>query len=510
MSLVRFHSRGVLRSLCVDPGELFRLVVVCSMFPLMSANLPAHEQQTTEREASSLEAVESSDEGAEGGISYLESDLSQVGGLNEALTSESASSDLVRDLEHRLAELEKKLDKQSENEKKAAATAAKKFTTRPFGRIQIDAASFDQTETNRATVGDARNGVDIRRARLGIEGEGFDTFFYRFDVDFVTFDQQTATRPTIFDAYLDTLHLPFLQNVRIGHFREPFSLERLSSTNDLPFMERSAAVNSLTPNRNLGIMEFGNNEELTRTWAYGVFSENTDEFGEQLSDRTGISFTTRQTWLPYYDELAEGRYLLHFGGSYSYRRIANSQRRFNSFPEITLKEGVLSRTPNFVDTGTLNLDDYHILGSEFSNLWGSFSIQGEYVAVLGTQNNGESMILNGGYVEAGYWLTGEHKNYLRQQGIYGGVTPHSNFFRVDGDCGICTGPGAWELVGRVSTIDLTNNNINGGTMTNFSAGLNWYYTIRSRIMFDYVHAGLDRNGVDSAAHIFATRFQYAF
>lgn len=88
------------------------------MFPLMSANLYAVEQQTTESETSSLEAVESSDEGAEGGISYLDSDLSQVGGLNEALTSESASSDLVRDLEHRLAELEKKLEKQSENEKK--------------------------------------------------------------------------------------------------------------------------------------------------------------------------------------------------------------------------------------------------------------------------------------------------------------------------------------------------------------------------------------------------------
>ena len=25
------------------------------------------------------------------------------------------------------------------------------------------------------------------------------------------------------------------------------------------------------------------------------------------------------TWLPYYDEPSEGRYLLHLGGSYSYR-----------------------------------------------------------------------------------------------------------------------------------------------------------------------------------------------
>ncbi len=33
----------------------------------------------------------------------------------------------------------------------------------------------------------------------GCEGEGFDTFYYRFDVDFVVFDQQTNGRPVIFD-----------------------------------------------------------------------------------------------------------------------------------------------------------------------------------------------------------------------------------------------------------------------------------------------------------------------
>ncbi len=509
----------VVRILTITVGVCVLLV---SFHQQAIARNPIHEVEVEEGEDSTDDISDSLSEDdeiwerlssleAEDAASEDESDeIMTTGSLADALATEVPESDLVKDLEKRLAELEKKLDRQAEAEKKAAAAAAKKFVVRPFGRIHVDMASFDQTESNRATVGNANNGVDIRRARLGVEGEGFDTFFYRFDVDFVTFDAQTATRPTIFDAYLDSLHLPVLQNIRIGHFREPFSLERLSSTHDLPFLERSAPINTLTPFRNLGIMEFGSNDSQTRTCAYGLFAENSDEFEEQLSDRTGLSFTTRQTWLPYYDEEAEGRYLLHFGASYSYRRIANSQRRFNSTPEVIIKEGLTNRTPNFVDTGILNLDDYHVVGGEFSNVWGSLSFQGEYVATFGTQNNGQLMFLNGGYLEAGYWLTGESKNYLRQQGIYGAVTPHSNFFRVEGEDGICTGPGAWELVARVTTLDMTNNNINGGVMTNFTAGMNWYYTVRSRIMFDYIHAGLDRNGVDSSAHIFASRFQYAF
>lgn len=451
------------------------------------------------------------------GVSFLHSepiqeerDIFELTGHLDESSVDSTGSNFVEDLQNRLTELESQVEKQAESHRKAEAAAAKKFVTRPFGRIHIDAASFDQSPSNQATVGNALNGTDIRRARLGVEGEGFETFFYRFDVDFVTFDSTTNTRPVIVDAYLDTLHLPYLGNIRAGHFREPFSLERLSSTHDLPFLERSAPINTLTPFRNLGIMEFGWNEEETRTWAFGMFQENTDEFGEQLSDRSGLAFTTRHTWLPYYDELAEGRYLLHLGTSYSYRRLARSPRRFSSTPEIILKEGSTLRTPNFVDTGVLNLEDYHVVGSEVSNLWGSLSFQGEYVAAMGTQDNGEFMFLNGGYFEIGYWLTGEHKNYLRQQGIYGGTALHNNFFRVETDNCICTGIGAWEFATRVTNIDLTNNNVNGGVMTNYSVGMNWYYTFRSRVMFDFIHSNLDRNGVDSFANIFATRFQYAF
>lgn len=422
----------------------------------------------------------------------------------------SFNADVGPSLAKRVEDLEQQLKKRDDADKKSEEKAAKKFVVRPFGRIHIDGVTFNQDAANKATVGNAPNGVDIRRARLGVEGEGFEILFYRFDVDFVTFDQATAQRPVIVDAYLDVMKLPVLGNVRLGHFREPFSLERLDSTHDLPLMERSAVVNTLSPFRNLGIMTFNNNEAETRTWAVGVFDENTNEFGEHVGDRVGYAVTGRTTWLPWYDEPSEGRYLLHFGASYSFRRIGDEIRRFSQTPEIQVKQGLLQRTPNFVDTGLLSISEYQVAGVESVLTLGSFSLQGEYLFTYAEQVGRPNPFFHGGYVEAMYWLTGENRNYNRKLGLHGAVTPHSNFFRVSTDRGIATGPGAWEVSARCSNLDLNSRTVRGGEMTNLALGLNWYYTVRSRVMFNYIHSFLDRNSLDSNADIFATRFQFAF
>lgn len=416
----------------------------------------------------------------------------------------------IESLAKRLAAVEKDLEKQQAAEKKQKDTAAKRFVVRPFGRLHVDAGTFTQDADNKAVVGNARNGVDIRRARLGVEGEGFDTFFYRFDVDFVTFDQQTASRPTIFDAYIDMQNLPALGNLRAGHFREPFSLERLDSTHDLPFIERSAGVNALAPFRNLGLMAFDWNGAETVTWSYGVFDESTNEFGEANRDRAGVAATGRVTWLPWYDDLAEGRYLLHLGASYSYRRVSNQQRRFNQSPEVVLKEGLSLRTPNFVDTGVINLPDYHLAGLEASAVLGPWSMQGEYLFAAGHETGAGTLYFQGGYGQVSYFLTGENRNYNRRLGIYQAVTPYSNVFRVCTDEGIVTSWGAWEAVGRVSNLDLASGNIAGGNMTNLTVGMNWYFAVRTRCMFNYIHSFLDRGNRDSNADIFLCRLQYAF
>lgn len=420
-----------------------------------------------------------------------------------------AGESAAPDFEQRLRSVEKQLSEAAQAEKKAADQAAQKFSTKIFGRINLDAASFSQDAANRALLGNIQNGFNVRRLRLGVMGEGFEVFAYRLDVDFVTNDAATLKRPTVFDVYFDVRQLPLLGSVRVGHFREPFSLERLDSTNDLPFLERSLAVNTFAPFRNLGVMAFDRNVDQTMTWAYGAFRENTNEFGEELGDGNAQALTGRMTWSPWYDDTSGGRYLLHFGASYSYRDARRRQRRFAQTPEVILHEDLIS-TQRFVDTGVIPAESNQILGLEASTVLGPVSLQGEYLCTFVDQLRSANLFFQGLYLQSTWFLTGESRNYDRSQGIYQAVTPYSNFFRVTSDRRVCTSWGAWEAVMRYSWLDLDSQNVRAGNLQDMTLGLNWYLAPRTRVMFNYIHAFLDRNQTNSNADIVSTRLQIVF
>ena len=415
-------------------------------------------------------------------------------------------ADLDQPLEKRVAALEKQMSKAAQAEEKAKAQASQKFTAKVFGRINADAIAFDQDEANKALLGDIPNGADIRRLRLGVMGDGFEILSYRADVDFVTNDPATQKRPTLFDCYLEVHELPALGNVRVGHFREPFSLERLDSTNDIPYLERSLAVNTFAPFRNLGLMAFDHSDAKDMTWAVGTFRDNSNEFGEDLSESGGQAVTGRVTWLPWYDEPSEGRYLLHFGASGSWRDARDERKRFSQTPEVVLHEDLVS-IPRFIDTGTIATGTYQVFGVEASTVNGPWSLQAEYLGTTVDQLGAPNLFFHGYYVEAMWFLTQEHRNYDRDLGVYKAVTPHSNFFRVLTADGICTSLGAWELMARYSWITLEDENIQGGELANVTLGVNWYLATRTRVTFNYIHAFLDRNNIASEADIFGTRFQ---
>ena len=66
-------------------------------------------------------------------------------------------------------------------------------------------------------------------------------------------DQSTAFK----DVYIQVHDLPVIGNVRVGHFKECFGLEQLTSDNYTTFMERSLDdEGAFVPGRNDGIMAF--------------------------------------------------------------------------------------------------------------------------------------------------------------------------------------------------------------------------------------------------------------
>ncbi len=126
------------------------------------------------------------------------------------------------------------------------------------------------------------------------------------------------------------------------------------------------------------------------------------------------------------------------------------------------------------------------------------------------------MKFDGGYAQVGYVLTGETRTYNPATASYGGIVPAHPFSLTAG------GWGAWELGGRISTMDLndqlaTANGVAGGRQTVYTVGLNWYINGNVRLMFNYLHGDIAKqlsatNSGDAGADFdaIAMRTQIAF
>jgi phosphate-selective porin len=325
------------------------------------------------------------------------------------------------------------------------------------------------------------------------------------------------------DIYSTVRYLPVLGNLRIGHFKEPFMLEELTSDEWLEF-ERRALPDNFAPARKWGIMAFNYvNENKNFSWYTGTFRDtfNDSSFVER-SDEGDWSFCARSVWLPYYDEPSDGRYLFHVGGDFRFVGAGGSltnpidQKSFSATPEA------LTLNP-FANTGNVNCNSYEEYNAELALINGPFSVSGEATwTSLNDVNfiSGKSATYKGAYVQASYFLTGENRGYDREGKRFSTVKPFEPFFRVRTCDGVCVGKGAWEIAGRVSYIDLNSPvtgagaaiaPIRGGEMTNFTLGLNWYLNQYTRVWFDWVHNDLSGHGQgDAFADFYETRFSYAF
>lgn len=398
-----------------------------------------------------------------------------------------------------------------EFQKQQAASDAKKASAPAFklgGQIAIDALYFSQDANSRAALGDIDDALDFRRARLYGQGEAFEVFNYAMGFDFA---QGTANngRPAFVDNYVGVTDLPVIQNLRVGHFFEPFSLERNTSNRNVMFLERSLP-DAFAPSRNVGMMTFGESEDRLFYYAVGTF-HNSDNFGDDEGDQQGQAADVRLAYRPWYDESSGGRGLLHLGAAYSYRNAADGEVRFRSRPEaFGHSDSENTTTPFFADSGVLAAHYSQLFGTELIVVAGSFSVQGEYVFAPVNRTNGADVSFTGGYLAASYFLTGEHRAYNRAGAILDRLVPLENFFRVrSGDGPIIQGSGAWEVALRLSQIDLNDQDIVGGRLTDLTAGLNWYLTPYQRMKFNYILAHLDR-GVTSDTSIFALRFDSDF
>jgi phosphate-selective porin OprO/OprP len=255
-------------------------------------------------------------------------------------------------------------------------------------------------------------------------------------------------------------------------------------------MER-ALPNAFPPGRSSGLGLQGHALEERISWGIGGFM-GTDDFGSGNSGSNAYSVTGRVTGRPWYEE--EGERLLHLGIAYSYRNIKSDPVGFDSRPEAHL-------APKFADTGDIAADRASLIGGEAALVLGPASFQAEYIVASVDATTQSDPDFYGFYVQASYFLTGEHRPFEGDVAEFGRIKPKRNFLDEGG------GLGAWEIGLRYSAIDLQDEAIAGDKVKDITAGLNWYLNPNMRVMFNYVHSAPESSG---DADLFQFRFQVDF
>lgn len=371
------------------------------------------------------------------------------------------------------------------------------FKLKIGGRVMADWAWMDADEEIETALGELEGDAEFRRARFYMSGDIYDNVGYKLQIDFAGGDADLK------DAYLSFDNLVPIGELKVGNFKEPFSLEELTSSKYITFMERALPVEAFSPSRNMGFGVSNTFMEERGTLAAGIFWAH-DSNDDEATYQEGVNLTGRVSYLPLYED--DGRKLVHLGLGGSYRSSPDMVRyRFR--PEVHLAEN------RWVDTGSWLADEVVLCGLEAAIVHGPFSLQGEYITAdtdIEGVSSSDDPTTDGFYVFASYFLTGEHRPYKKSAGAFSRVKPNNNF---DGRGNW----GAWEVAARYSNVDLNDEVYEGsGELDNITLGLNWYLNPNMRIMWNYIHSSLDdadvgeRLPLDDEADTFMMRFQVDF
>ncbi len=351
------------------------------------------------------------------------------------------------------------------------------------GRTMNDWAFLSGDPELEQRLGPLKNGVEFRQVRLHVMGEVDQRMEFSAEYDFA------GGQAKFKDVYAGLRRLPGIGKFLLGHFKEPFSLDELTSSRFITFLERSLA-SAFVPSRNTGAMVQNTFLNQQLNWAGGVF-RNSGSFGGSSGD-DNYSFTTRLTGLPWYE--GGGQRLLHLGLAYSHRNQQDDLLHIRERPEAHLAQ-------RFVNTGQIRAPKQDLLGLEAALVVGPWSLQGELIQSFVDSENEVNPTFSGLYVQGSYFLSGEYRRYKQSSAAFDRVRPATRFGREDG------GVGAWEVAVRYSRLDLTDQAIQGGELNNFTLGLNWYLNPNVRVMWNYVLSKLHSVG---DANILQTRFQFDF
>lgn len=332
-------------------------------------------------------------------------------------------------------------------------------------RVQLDAAFYIENKNPMNT------GTELRRGRMAVKSILRRNWYAEFDIDFV--DSEVDVK----DAYIG--YLWRRTSLRVGQFREPFGLEKVTSSRYITFMERSLP---LLPgglpvgrgSRKIGLAVSGYGDHWSGMG--GVFGQDIGDVDE--GDDEGFAVTGRGVFAP----IKSAQRTLHLGLAGTIRTpdanaTGSDQVRFRVRPETHVNRA------RFLNTERITGVDYMTaLGLEGALALGPLSLQSEFIVTHIHRSGGQPDAgFEGGYIFASWFPTGESRNYDIRIGEFHQVIPQRT-------------SGAWELGLRYSTLDLNDfgAGILGGEAENVTLGVNWYAGPHVRVMANATYVNNDR------------------
>lgn len=350
-------------------------------------------------------------------------------------------------------------------------------------RMYWDAAVYFNHEDN-----PMQNGMQLRRGIIQ-----FKTTMYRDWEAYIDLNAARGSGATARDFWLKRyVRTPnWTMEFQIGNFKETTSLERLTSSRMLTFLERSGD----------SIFEEGRRKGAAFTFytrrfhtEWGVHGQEVDQ-NRFEQDNEAFGFNGRVVYTP----IQQDRRIIHLGvwGSIRPPDADNNNRvRLRGRPETRITSNDSHR---FLNTGQItNVDNYTRYGFELGAVYGPLQIQTEYKTFNVNRDNGlPNANFHGGYVKASYFLTGESRGYLISEG---------EFFNFDHPRNSW---GALQAAVRYSFYDLNDSDagIMGGQQGVLTFGLNYYAQRFIKFQFNYAFVTMDGNA-DGNGDLIPNNYSY--
>ena len=402
------------------------------------------------------------------------------------------------------------------------------------GRVHADYRYFDRDISDKATnaliaansnTSQESDTFDIRRARIELKGKFYDSYEFLISTDLA--GTSAGNTSSVLDQAWFNINWWKSAQFRFGQFKAPMNLEKVTSSNNIDFQERSY-VNQLAANEDRGAMVWGIPKDGF-TYALGVTSGEGAKNRNDSDPRVDkVEYIGRGT-VNFAEIMGNKDAVYHLGASGSYTELSktNTTGASATAPAAGAAvggNGYISGTNGFrteargltfltlpAITSALNVDNgiertrYGIEGAfaqgpfKFQSEWLRNKFEGDTSTTASFDKN-----IDAWYVEALWLVTGEKYADSYKEGAFGGITPKNNF--AMGKDGI----GAWELGLRYSKLDANDfksfSSANAAATPNvtkialgtntlevdaWTLGLKFIPTPNTRFLLNYIQTNFD-------------------